>query len=109
MFAMACVMVNSSPRKTYWVKNQDGTVSIWIRINTESGSKEKVAELIDDVRKSVMEIGERASRGSGRIISCNSFLGSDKDKNLEVVGMAMLECNDSIENELERMNVVKVS
>ena len=109
MFAMASVMVSGKPKKTYWVKNEDGTVSIWVRLSASEGSRKKVALLIEEAKQAASDLGKKAVNGSGRVISCNSFLGSDKDRNLEAVGMATLECADGVENELGRMNLMKVS
>jgi len=109
MFAMASVMVSGKPRRTYWVKNEDGTVSIWVRLSASESSKERVKTLIEQARKTASELGKRAANSSGRVISCNSFLGSDKDRNLEAVAMATLECGDNVETELTRMNLMRVS
>jgi len=110
IFSIAGVVLSGGLRKAYWFKNDDGTASILVSMSSSEGSKEKVSELIEEVRKAVEKIGEKVTNGDNGQVSYNSFLGAGSDRSkLEAVGMATLRCNKAIEKRLCMMNLMQVN
>lgn len=108
IFELAAHIVGGGASRVYWVKNEDGTVSIMVRVPTAKGSSERVARLLERASTTVMEIGKRAAEGRGGLISCNAFLGSSADRRLEAVGMATIEFDEGVERNLCMMNIMQV-
>lgn len=108
MFSMAGGMVMGGARRAYWLKNDDGTVSVMVKMKPWDGSKERAVNMVESAREAVREIGEKAVEEHGKILSCNSFLGFGSDRKLEAVGMATLQADDVVENRLDSMNLVHI-
>jgi len=108
MFAMAGCVLSGEAKKAYWVKNDNGTVSIMVRLPSDKGNGERVAKALVRAGEVVKEIGDKAAKGVDKHMSCNSFLGSDRNKNLEAVGMATLECDEEVEKNLSMMNIMQI-
>ena len=109
IFSMAGAVLNGAARQTYWVKNEDGTASILVRMSSDEASREKVAALVEEARRAVEKIGRQVSNGGGEKVSCNAFLGKGRDSKLEAVGMATLKCDEAVEKRLGMMNLMQVS
>lgn len=107
IFAMAGQIVNGEATGAYWVKNEDGTISIMVRLPGGNGNGERSAEVLERVSRVVREISDKVSNGGNGCV-CNSFLGSNVGEKLEAVGMATLEGNEETEKNLCMMNIMQV-
>ena len=95
-------------RDCFWVHNDDGTVSLMVKMKPVVGDKEKAMCMVNEAKKIVMEIGERVAFGTKRVVDCNSFLGFNEERELEAVGMATIQGGDKIEERLSSMKITKL-
>jgi len=108
ILSMGGSVAAKSRRKSYWLRNEDGTVSVMVKMSPLDGSKEKTVGMVAEAKEAVREIGEKATADARKVIFCNSFLGFNKEMELEAVGMVTLESDEAVERNLAGMNLVKI-
>ena len=107
---LAGAVLSGEVRKTYWMRNEDGTISIWVVVYPTSGSKPNMGGRIAEVaKKAAEELGSRAvSLNGDSVLDSGVHMGADVENRLRAVGMAKVPDNAHTHAALSRMRLPEV-
>jgi hypothetical protein len=107
MLLLAGAVLSGEVRKTYWMRNEDGTISIWVAVYpTGDASPEMGSKIAKAAQSAAQALGDKAvSLNGDSVLDTGVHVGADESNSLRAVGMARVPDNAHTHEALSRMKL----